>query len=233
MSIDKLDPAAVDAGKVIVLHRIGMELLGAIDEYIALPCDSLKTAMRVTANRYRQRLLDNAPNSKRFAALITQTDLLFNETAPIYVNAGRRLCALLRREAGAEEGGESHAVAVLIYMRKCLEAEVDRLKLYPRMDPSRAKADVSLMLKIDSHGASGTEGQKVVHIIFSEGCPPGRGRSWLEKLFKDVTRLSKEAHRLVAERNKAPYSECPYPSLEVESPDYTADRFPGPSRENY
>lgn len=42
--------------RIASLHHVGMELMGVIDEYRAMPCDSLKVRMFNTADRYRLRL---------------------------------------------------------------------------------------------------------------------------------------------------------------------------------
>lgn len=42
--------------RIASLHHVGMELMGVIDEYRAMPCDSLKLRMFQTADRYRLRL---------------------------------------------------------------------------------------------------------------------------------------------------------------------------------
>lgn len=42
--------------RIASLHHVGMELTGVIDEYRAMPCDSLAVRMFQTADRYRLRL---------------------------------------------------------------------------------------------------------------------------------------------------------------------------------
>jgi len=44
------------------LRHVGMELTGVIDEYRAMPCDSLKRRMFHTADRYRKRLTAKCGN---------------------------------------------------------------------------------------------------------------------------------------------------------------------------
>lgn len=197
MSMEHLDPVLVHKGKVIVLHRVAMELLGAIDEYVALPCDSLLKAMKVTADRYRQRALDNAPDSRRYEALEYQTQALFDEKTPIYIHAGKRLCKLLR-ENGAPEGQEALAVATFIYMRKFLTLEVELRKSHPDLTHQECHRLAVAEHKVNLHEAAEqtTEGQRVVHIIFSEGATPGKSLTWLRELIKDVRRLSDETAQL-------------------------------------
>lgn len=44
------------------LRHVGMELTGVIDEYRAMPCESLKSRMFQTADRYRKRLTAKCGN---------------------------------------------------------------------------------------------------------------------------------------------------------------------------
>lgn len=49
-------------GRIARLRHVGMELTGVIDEYRAMPCDSLKVRMFQTADRYRKRLTAKCGN---------------------------------------------------------------------------------------------------------------------------------------------------------------------------
>lgn len=48
--------------RIARLRHVGMELTGVIDEYRAMPCDSLKVRMFSTADRYRKRLMATCGN---------------------------------------------------------------------------------------------------------------------------------------------------------------------------
>lgn len=48
--------------RIARLRHVGMELTGVIDEYRAMPCDSLKVRMFSTADRYRKRLMAKCGN---------------------------------------------------------------------------------------------------------------------------------------------------------------------------
>jgi hypothetical protein len=56
---EKLDAAK---RRIERLRHVGMELTGVIDEYRAMPCDSLKVRMFSTADRYRKRLMAKCGN---------------------------------------------------------------------------------------------------------------------------------------------------------------------------
>lgn len=55
--------------RIARLRHVGMELTGVIDEYRALPCDSLQVRMFQTADRYRRRLTAKCGNCEDYGVI--------------------------------------------------------------------------------------------------------------------------------------------------------------------
>jgi hypothetical protein len=180
-----MDHVQVMQQKIESLHHVCLELIGVISEFRSMPCRSLEDAMFKTADRYKKRVQDNAPDSTMYMSMskVAEND----GAAPVYVNAGRRLIVILRK-AGAPEGRESEALQAFIYLRDALTDKLNMLDMGIASDVADASVLSNIKrIKIPPHG---TEGQKVVEMAFAQGAMAGRARFWLNSLLEDVAELN-------------------------------------------
>lgn len=184
--MNELDALAIERNKVAVLHHVCMELSGVIAEYRAMPCESLKDRMFKTTDRYQKRIVDNAPESTMGLSMHRPNRMERGkpDADGVYVNSGRKLIGILRN-AGAPDGQEAKALAAFIYMRNDLTNQLQILQ-----NPGRPP--VQIQAKRVAIPDTGSEGQKVVAMVFANGAQVGRARSWLNELLADVMRLHKE-----------------------------------------
>lgn len=179
-----MDQIHVMQQKIESLHHVCLELMGVIGEYRAMPCSSLEERMFRTADRYKQRVEDSAPDSTMYMSMVQQ----HGTAAPVFVNSGRRLIVILRK-AGAPEGKESSALVTFMWLRDAMRL---RKSLWL---PGASRDDIEAKVKLlpyASKPAKGTEGQKVVDIVFANGAEPGRARYWLNNLLEEVSSLNVE-----------------------------------------
>jgi hypothetical protein len=182
--MNELDALAIERNKVAVLHHVCMELSGVIAEYRAMPTTCLEDRMFKTADRYQKRIVDNAPDSTMGLSMHRPNRMERGkpDADGVYVNSGRKLIGILR-DAGAPDGQEAKALAAFIYMRDELTNQ-----LYMLQNPGESPQEPKRVAVPDT----GSEGQKVVAMVFANGAQVGRARSWLNELLADVMRLHKE-----------------------------------------
>jgi len=179
---NKLDHVSIMQGKIESLHHVCKELLGVIGEFRALPTRCLEDRMFKTADRYRKRVDDNAPDSTMFLSMTLGVPV----QTPVYVNSGRRLLIILRK-AGAPEGKEAEALRTFLWLRDSLSL---RLDLQTEGVAERIIVESLKGVPMVPAPKTGTEGQKVVELAFAHGAIAGRARFWLNSLLEEIETLN-------------------------------------------